>query len=82
MLNKIMSILNKAAETQSSKTVDPELQRITPMKFRITNFEAVVDSVHRSKAEVSEYILKQLKCEGGLDQDNKSLLIKQRVNLQ
>lgn len=82
MLNEIMGKLNVATELVSQKTTDPMLQRISPTKFKITNFSEVCSSMNRSCQEISEYLLKQIGCEGGLGEEGKTLLIKQKVNLQ
>ena len=82
ILNEIMGKLNVSTELVSQKTVDPVLQRISPTKFKITNFNEVCKSMHRSCQDISEYLLKQIGCEGGLAEEGKNLLIKQKVNLQ
>lgn len=82
MLNEIMGKLNVATELVNQKTTDPMLQRISPTKFKITNFSEVCSSMNRSCQEISEYLLKQIGCEGGLGEEGKTLLIKQKVNLQ
>ena len=82
MLNEIMGKLNVSTELVSQKTTDPVLQRISPTKFKITNFKDVCASMHRSSQDLSEYLLKQIGCEGGLAEEGNNLLIKQKVNLQ
>lgn len=65
-------------DSSNIKTVEPELKRLAPTRFTVTNFENIAISLHRSVHQLSEFFGSELKCDVALNES--ALLIKTKVS--
>ncbi|KAH0569836.1 Eukaryotic translation initiation factor 2 beta subunit [Spironucleus salmonicida] len=77
LLAALRAALNTGHVHQAEIT--PETQKIGSLRTKITNFQAICDSLNRAKEVVSKFISHQFECDCAVNDTDGALLIKKRL---